>query len=70
MYMKKSVGPVGAMSYPDEVWGRCKPPAGSKAGVWRGKRGEVPRSCILHYQKWSKTARFPMMGVELATPRL
>ena len=43
MYMKKSVGPVGAMSYPDEVWGRCKPPAGSKAGVWWGKGGEVPR---------------------------
>ena len=43
MYMKKSVGPVGEMSYPDEVWGRCKPPAGSKADVWCGKRGEVPR---------------------------
>ena len=43
MYMKKSVGLVGAMSYSDEVWGRCKPPAGSKAGVWWGKRGEVPR---------------------------
>ena len=38
--MKKSVGPVGAMSYPDEVWGRSKQ---GKAGVWWGKRGEVPR---------------------------
>ena len=40
---EKSVGPVGTMSYPDEIWGRCKPPVGSKAGVWWGKRGEVPR---------------------------
>ena len=50
MYMKISVGQVGAMSYPDEVWGRCKPPAGSKAGVWWGKRTnslESPK--ILHF---------------------
>ena len=39
-----------------------------------GEKGQSPqnlrRSCILHHQKWSKTARFLMMGVELVTPRL
>ena len=39
---EKSVGPVGAMSYPDEVWGRCKPP-GVQGWCLVGERGEVPR---------------------------
>ena len=70
---EKRVGLVGAMSYPDEVWGHCKPPQGPRLCLV-GKNGRSPqnllRSCISHYQKWSKTARFPMMGVELATPWL
>ena len=48
---EKSVGPVDAirsLPYPDVVWEHCKPsspPArGSKAGVWWGYRGKVPRS--------------------------
>ena len=52
MYMKKSVGPVGAMSYPDEVWGRCKPLQGPRL-VSGGRKGakspESPK--ILHFAR-------------------
>ena len=73
MYMTKSVGPVGAMFYPDEVWGRCKPPVGSMAGVWWGKGTKSPESLkILHFAlpKMVKNSKISDDGSELAIPRL